>query len=193
MRRDISQEQNMAVVGSHNRDSSSELVFLDVETTVPVKKDKRFRMLEFGAIVVCPRTLVEKRSYSTLIRPGDLSTVPETSSRSDGITREAVATAPKFEEVAGTIYGILHGKVWVGHNVLRFDSARIREAFAGIGRPSPKPSGMIDSLEILISKFGPRAGNMKMASLATYFGLGKQKHREFKLYRFQYNKNRKWN
>nr|XP_023913373.1 protein NEN4-like [Quercus suber] len=36
---------------------------------------------------------------------------------------------------------------------------------------------MIDSLGVLTEKFGRRAGNMKMASLATYFGLGQQKHR----------------
>ncbi|KAF3783985.1 NEN4 protein [Nymphaea thermarum] len=179
MKRGPSQEQKMALRCSPCRERSSELVFLDVETTIPVRKEKRFRMLEFGAIMVCPRKLVEKRSYSTLIRPGDLSMVPESSSRSDGITREAVAAAPKFEEVAATIYGILHGKVWVGHNILRFDSARIREAFAEIGHAAPKPAGMIDSLDILLNKFGPRAGNMKMASLAAYFGLGKQKHREF--------------
>lgn len=36
---------------------------------------------------------------------------------------------------------------------------------------------MIDSLGVLSDKFGKRAGNMKMASLADYFGLGQQKHR----------------
>ncbi|KDP46882.1 hypothetical protein JCGZ_24091 [Jatropha curcas] len=42
---------------------------------------------------------------------------------------------------------------------------------------APVPVGMIDSLGVLGDKFGRRAGNLKMATLATYFGLGQQKHR----------------
>lgn len=54
---------------------------------------------------------------------------------------------------------------------------RIKEAFEEIGRVAPQPIGTIDSLAILTQKFGRRAGNMKMASLAAYFGLGEQTHR----------------
>ncbi|KAK1280718.1 hypothetical protein QJS04_geneDACA015173 [Acorus gramineus] len=36
---------------------------------------------------------------------------------------------------------------------------------------------MIDSLAVLMQGFGRRAGNLKMATLASYFGLGQQKHR----------------
>ncbi|OVA14643.1 Exonuclease [Macleaya cordata] len=110
-------------------------------------------------------------------RPGDLSVVSQKSGRSDGITRETVATAPMFEDVADSIFGILNGRVWAGHNIRRFDCVRIKEAFADIGRPAPVPVGIIDSLGVLTQKFGRRAGNMKMATLAAYFGLGQQKHR----------------
>ena len=48
----------------------SEIVFFDLETNVPNKAGQRFRVLEFGAIVVCPRKLIELESYCTLIRPG---------------------------------------------------------------------------------------------------------------------------
>ncbi|MQL92370.1 hypothetical protein Taro_024994 [Colocasia esculenta] len=155
----------------------AEMVFFDVETTVPHRAGQRFWMLEFGAILVCPRKLVEVGSYCTLIRPGDLSAVPETSGRDDGITRQAVATAPAFEEVADRIYDFLNGRVWAGHNIKRFDCARIREAFADAGRPAPEPIGIVDSLTVLTHQFGRRAGNLKMATLASYFGLGQQKHR----------------
>ncbi|KAK9111096.1 hypothetical protein Scep_018615 [Stephania cephalantha] len=158
--------------------AAAEIVFFDLETTVPSRNGgQRFRVLEFGAIVVCPKKLVELESYCTLIRPADLSMVSSTSARVNGITREAVATAPLFEDVADRIFDILNGRVWAGHNIHRFDCARIREAFADIGRPAPVPVGMIDSLEVLTQKFGRRAGNMKMATLASYFGLGQQKHR----------------
>jgi hypothetical protein len=67
--------------------------------------------------------------------------------------------------------------VWAGHNIQRFDCPRIREAFADIGRPAPEPAGVIDSLNVLAADFGRRAGDLKMATLASYFGIGKQKHR----------------
>ncbi|GLT68858.1 hypothetical protein SLA2020_410530 [Shorea laevis] len=156
---------------------STEIVFFDLETTVPSRTGHGFCILEFGAIVVCPRKLIELESYSTLIRPKDLSIVALRSSRCDGITREAVANAPEFEEVADKIFSTLNGRIWAGHNIQRFDCVRIKEAFAQINRPPPLSAGMIDSLGILAEKFGKRAGNMKMASLAEYFGLGQQKHR----------------
>ncbi|XVE86738.1 hypothetical protein DITRI_Ditri18aG0057800 [Diplodiscus trichospermus] len=155
----------------------AEIVFFDLETTVPNRAGQRFWVLEFGAIVVCPRKLVELESFSTLIRPKDLSVVALRSGRRDGITREAVANAPQFEQVADKIFSLLNGRIWAGHNIQRFDCVRIKEAFAEIGGPAPVSVGIIDSLGVLTEKFGRRAGNMKMASLATYFGLGQQKHR----------------
>ncbi|CAI9780940.1 unnamed protein product [Fraxinus pennsylvanica] len=154
-----------------------EIVFFDLETTVPNIIGQKFRVLEFGAIIVCPRKLVEIESYCTLIRPQDLSVVASRSARCDGITRDTVANAPSFEEVSDKIFSILNGRIWAGHNIQRFDCVRIREAFAEIGRPAPVPVGIIDSLGVLTAKFGKRAGNMKMATLASYFGLGQQKHR----------------
>ncbi|KAI3978493.1 hypothetical protein MKX01_015668 [Papaver californicum] len=160
-----------------NANSAAEIVFFDLETTVPNQTGRRFWVLEFGAIIVCPQKLVELKSYCTLIRPGDLSMVSLKSGRSDGITRDTVADAPMFEDVADCIFDILDGRVWAGHNIQRFDCVRIKEAFADIGRIPPVPVGIIDSLGVLSQKFGRRAGNMKMASLADYFGLGQQKHR----------------
>ncbi|PKI58714.1 protein NEN4 [Punica granatum] len=155
----------------------TEIVFFDLETTVPRRTGQGFSVLEFGAIVVCPWKLVELESYTTLIRPKDLSMVALRSGRRDGITRDAVADAPTFEEVADKIFNILNGRVWAGHNIQRFDCIRIKEAFAATGRAPPSPVGVIDSLGVLTEKFGRRAGNMKMETLAAYFGLGQQKHR----------------
>uniref|UniRef100_A0A1D1Y776 Uncharacterized protein Rv2191/MT2247 n=1 Tax=Anthurium amnicola TaxID=1678845 RepID=A0A1D1Y776_9ARAE len=153
------------------------IAFFDVETTIPSRTGQGYALLEFGAILVCPRRLVELGSYSTLIRPRDLSTISPSSVRCNGITRDSVASAPDFEQVADRVYDILHGKVWAGHNILRFDCLRIREAFEEIGHPAPEPVGTIDSLPLLTQRFGRRAGDMKMATLANYFGLGRQKHR----------------
>lgn len=155
----------------------SEIAFFDLETTIPLRAGQKFTVLEFGAILVCPRKLVEVDKLCTLIRPADLSLISETSVKCNGIKRSDVATAPKFEEIADSIFDFLDGRVWAGHNIVRFDCVRIREAFAEIGRPAPEAKGLIDSLHLLQQKFGRRAGDMKMATLANYFGLGSQKHR----------------
>ncbi|CAN6324019.1 unnamed protein product [Urochloa humidicola] len=155
-----------------------EIAFFDVETSVPQRAGQGYALLEFGAILVCPRRLVEVASYATLVRPADpASAVSAASVRCNGITRDAVSGAPPFRDVADAVYDLLNGRVWAGHNIVRFDSARIREAFADIGRPPPEPKGLIDTLPLLTQRFGRRAGDMKMASLANYFGLGKQRHR----------------
>ncbi|XP_062205745.1 protein NEN1-like [Phragmites australis] len=155
-----------------------EIAFFDVETSVPQRAGQGYALLEFGAILVCPRRLVEVASYATLVRPADpVSAVSAASVRCNGITRDAVSGAPSFRDVADAVYDLLHGRVWAGHNIVRFDSARIREAFAEISRSPPQPKGMIDTLPLLTQRFGRRAGDMKMASLANYFGLGKQRHR----------------
>ncbi|KAL5202959.1 hypothetical protein ABZP36_013911 [Zizania latifolia] len=119
------------------RPGAPEMVFFDVETTAPSSSPER--LLEFGAIVVCPCKLVE--------------------------------------DVADHIFAVLHGRVWAGHNIQRFDCPRIREAFAAIGRPPPEPVAVVDSLNVLAQDFGRRAGDLKMATLASYFGIGKQRHR----------------
>ncbi|PHT32085.1 Protein NEN4, partial [Capsicum baccatum] len=167
----------MAIPSISSNKRSSEIVFFDLETNVPSKPGQKFWVLEFGAMVVCSRKLVELESYCTLIRPGDLSVVGLKSGRIGGITRKEVADAPSFEQVADKIFSILDGRIWAGHNIQRFDCVRIKAAFAEIGRPTPVPVGIIDSLGVLTQKFGKRAGNMKMASLAAYFDLGEQKHR----------------
>ncbi|CAM0150284.1 unnamed protein product [Urochloa decumbens] len=150
-----------------------EIVFLDVETTTPPRRV----LLEFGAVVVCSRRLVDVSSYATLVRPADLDAVPDPTARCNGITRDTVVAAPPFRDVADNVYDSLHGRVWAGHNIVDFDSVIIRDAFAEIGRPPPEPKGMVDTLPLLTHWFGPRAGDMKLASLANYFGLGKQRHR----------------
>lgn len=59
-------------------------------------------------------------------------------------------------------YVVCVGRIWAGHNILKFDCPRIREAFTGINRPAPEPKGTIDTLALLTERFGRRAGNMKV-------------------------------
>jgi hypothetical protein len=87
-------------------DSREEIVFLDVETSTPPRV-----LLEFGAVVVCSRRLVDVSSYATLVRPADPdAAVPDPTARCSGITRDAVADAPPFRDVADKVYDVLHGE-----------------------------------------------------------------------------------
>ncbi|XP_039057037.1 protein NEN1-like isoform X2 [Hibiscus syriacus] len=155
----------------------SEICFFDLETTIPRRRGEGFSIIEFGAILVCPKRLVELKSFASLVRPDDLSSISLHSVRCNGISGNDVAKAPSFSEIADQVHDILQGRVWAGHNIVKFDCLRIREAFEKIGRPAPEPKGIIDSLTLLSQRFGKRAGNMKMDTLANYFELGKQKHR----------------
>ncbi|KAM3345972.1 hypothetical protein ACQJBY_020476 [Aegilops geniculata] len=159
--------------------AKEEMVFFDVETAAapsPTDSSAQWWLLEFGAILVCPRRLVELSSYSTLIRPGDPSAVSRRFS-GDPALSAAFRAAPPFADVADDIFALLHGRVWAGHNIRRFDCHRVREAFAAAGRAAPEPVAVVDSLSVLARGFGRRAGDLKMATLAAYFGIGKQTHR----------------
>lgn len=84
-------------------------MFFDVETTVPIRPGQGYAILEFGAILVCPKKLVELESYSTLVRPADLSLITSLSVRCNGITKADVVSAPTFSEIADRVYDILQG------------------------------------------------------------------------------------
>lgn len=57
---------------------------------------------------------------------------------------------------------VFSGRIWAGHNIIRFDCVRLRDAFAQINRAPPEPKGTIDSLALLTQRFGRRAGDMKV-------------------------------
>lgn len=96
----------------------SEIAFFDVETTIPTRPGQGFAILEFGAILVCPRKLVELRSYSTLVRPADLSHISTLSVRCNGITKETVVSAPTFADIADIVYDLLHGTLTLNSCVI---------------------------------------------------------------------------
>ncbi|KAJ8773014.1 hypothetical protein K2173_028191 [Erythroxylum novogranatense] len=124
-------------------------------------------IVEFGAVVVCRRTLNLRGTYSTLVRPA-----------SDDITPMAVASAPLFPEIAGTVHELLHERIWAGHNILGFGCPRIKDAFAEIGESPPEAKGYIDTLQLWKERFGNIAGgDIKLGTIAAYFGLGKPKDR----------------
>lgn len=154
-----------------------QLVFFDVETTIPGAGDHgEYDIIEFGAIVLDGATLVEVSRFETLIRSWR---VTDRSFAANHISAEMLATAPLWETVAPTIRDILHGRVWVGHNVAAFDCRRVAEQFLRTPWvPAPAPAAVVDTLPLLRHAFGrERAGNLKLATLTRFFGLGEEPHR----------------
>jgi len=146
-----------------------ELVIYDIETTIPSTD-----IIEFGAIVLDRQGLYEIESFSTLIRSSRIS---RRSIACNGISQDMVKDAPDFADVADQIFSVLDGRIWAGHNIKSFDNVHIRKAFAKIDRKPPEPLLNIDTLPLLRKTFGKRAGDMKLASLGNFFGLGQEHHR----------------
>lgn len=88
-----------------------------------------------------------------------------------------VARAPSFRSVAQKIFEMLDGRTWLGHNIVRFDIPQLTKHFEAAGLRTPRPAGVIDTLSLLKTHFGKRAGDLKMASLGRFFGQGEEQHR----------------
>jgi len=153
---------------------AAEIVFYDVETTIPSGNGSSYEMIEFGAVVLDKRSFAVKVSYQTLIKSDKITT---RSREVNKITEEMVRDAPSFTDVADKIFSLLDGRIWAGHNIIAFDNQRIRQEFSRINKPCPKCAGIIDTLQLLRNTFGPRAGDLKMSSLGNYFELGQEPHR----------------
>eukprot|EP01097_Dermamoeba_algensis_P009426 TRINITY_DN662_c1_g1_i1.p1 TRINITY_DN662_c1_g1~~TRINITY_DN662_c1_g1_i1.p1 ORF type:complete len:413 (+),score=140.99 TRINITY_DN662_c1_g1_i1:43-1281(+) len=162
------EEEDLSSSGE-KRNATSELVFFDIETTFVDRE-----IIEFAAIVLHRSGLYELESFTTLVHSQKVS---QASIDCNGITSSMLQNAPKFEAVADKIYSILNGRIWSGHNIVNFDNPVIKKEFEKIGREAPTPSFCVDTYPLLKKKFGTRAGNMKLASLGLYFGLGKETHR----------------
>ena len=147
----------------------------DLETTFP-SKDVPSEIIEFGCLLLSRSGFHELASFGTLIRPTS-SRVDKRSTDCNGITSAMLATSPTFPLIAPTIHAFLHNRVWVGHNIRRFDMPIITAAFTAVDLTPPTCLGTIDTLDLCRTHFNNRAGNNKLASLALHFGLGEEKHR----------------
>lgn len=65
-----------------------------------------------------------------------------------GFDDDAVKDKPTFDVYADTLYGLADGAIWVGYNIARFDVPIFKNAFKRVGKPTPKPSGIIDCYKV---------------------------------------------
>ena len=140
-----------------------------METTIPPDD-----IIEFGAIVLSKTGLFEVSRYSTLVYS---EKVTEQSVKANGIISSLLADAPKFEQVADIIFELMDGKIWIGHNILSFDRRVLKSCFEKIGKRAPVAAACLDTLHLFKKVWGKRCGDLKMATLGRYFGLGEEKHR----------------
>ncbi len=86
------------------------------------------RVIEIGLLRVEKGEVVEE--YQTLLNPG--MPIPEFISKMTGITEEAVAVAPTFEDLADEILSKFDDAIFVAHNS-QFDYGFLREEFRRLG------------------------------------------------------------
>ncbi len=107
-------------------DAADTLAFVDLETTGG--NPAYDRITEVGIVRMRNGELLEE--WSSLVNPEcPISPYIEAFT---GISSEMVADAPRFAELASTVYEKLKGAVFVAHNA-RFDQGFLRSEFRRIG------------------------------------------------------------
>jgi DNA polymerase-3 subunit epsilon len=101
---------------------------IDIETCGGKFEYRKGRITDICILIHDGLQVVEK--FSTLINPECY--ISPFYTRLTGITNEMVADAPKFHEVAKTIWDMTEGKIFVAHNS-GFDYGFIKEEFASLG------------------------------------------------------------
>eukprot|EP01116_Phalansterium_solitarium_P007128 TRINITY_DN19640_c0_g1_i1.p1 TRINITY_DN19640_c0_g1~~TRINITY_DN19640_c0_g1_i1.p1 ORF type:complete len:552 (+),score=163.69 TRINITY_DN19640_c0_g1_i1:58-1713(+) len=125
-------------------------------------------VVEFAAVVIDSVGLFETEVFSTLLKPPHVAIGSDADS---GVTASMLRSAPTFADAAGRIFDVLNGRVWAGYDVGRRYGKQLLEQFELLGRQPPVPAGVFDTLAFLGTRFGKRAGNLKLSTLCAHFGL----------------------
>ncbi len=157
------------IVKKHIRlEPSNEIVFFDLETTVPPAD-----IIEFASITLDGFSLLETGRFSQLIYS---ELITQRSTRINHITEKMVDDAPSFSRVADQIYEIMDNKIWAGHNIKSFDIPVLFRKFEQVGFKAPKPILVFDTLWFLKKHFLSPEGH-SLATLGRMLGLGEEDHR----------------
>lgn len=161
------------------------LAFLDLETTGA--NFARDRILEIGIVEVDAAGV---REWSTLVNPG-VAITPFISNLT-GIDDTMVAGAPRFADIAQSLFERLHGRLFVAHSA-RFDHGFLKAEFARLGiafRPTVLctvklsrklfPKAARHNLDTLIERHGIRVEerHRALADARVLWALWQTWHRE---------------
>jgi DNA polymerase III epsilon subunit family exonuclease len=135
---------------------------VDLETTGSVIGVDE--IIEIGLIQVRGGEVVER--FESLVWTD--RAIPPWVARLTGISNDDLEGAPTFSDLAENLVGLLHGNVFVAHDI-RFDLPFLRWEFArrGIGRPAV--TGLC-TLQ-LSRQFWPDLGSRSLPDLAKHFGI----------------------
>ena len=107
-------------------------------------------------------------NLNSLVDPG--CRIPSESSKVHGIFNDDVRGAGSFEEHVDSMSNLMDGAVIVGHNVLAFDWRFVEMECIRIGRETPVPLAIVDTLVLARSFDVPGRHNLGM--LCKRFGIG---------------------
>lgn len=126
------------------------LVFFDLETTgTSVQQD---RIVEIAATRATPRG--ELTHKQTLVNPE--MPIPKAATDVHGITDAQVVDAPRFRQLAKSVYAFFEGATVVGYNALRFDVPLLVAEFARAGIACDEESFSVVDPFVIFQKREPR-------------------------------------
>ncbi|MFC6182048.1 helicase C-terminal domain-containing protein [Lactiplantibacillus daowaiensis] len=114
---------------------------VDIETTGTSVKDGD-RIIQIGCAFVKNNKIIN--TFATDVNP--LTTVPPVIENLTGISNARVRKAPPFDDLAGTVYSLLQGTVFVAHNV-NFDLPFINAELQRVGYPE-LPIQAVDTVSL---------------------------------------------
>ncbi|AMB99719.1 hypothetical protein AWM75_06850 [Aerococcus urinaehominis] len=135
---------------------------VDLETSGP-SIDRGDKIIQIG-IVVCQDGEITDR-YNQLVNP-HLS-LSRTISRLTGIYDHMLVSQPSFDQVAGQVYQMLEGAVFVAHNI-NFDYKFLSTSLKKAGYPPLKNPG-IDTVQLARVLY-PQAQSYKLADISETIG-----------------------
>ncbi|MDN7145000.1 helicase C-terminal domain-containing protein [Liquorilactobacillus mali] len=143
--------------------STTTYAVVDIETT-GTSMDGSNRMLQFSCVFIKNKEIVN--TFNTMINPG--MPIPIEVQKLTGISDKNVRKAPFFEDMAGTIYSLLQGTVFIAHNI-NFDYRFLNEEFLRCGYPELNIHG-IDTVQ-LSQIVLPTLPSYRLTYLGEYFDI----------------------
>lgn len=147
-------------------DPNQTYVVVDVETTGG--SSDFHRVTEIGAVKVKDGKIVEE--FQTLINPG--RPIPPNITQITGISNQMVATAPRFEEMAGKFNEFTKGAIFVAHNV-RFDYGFIQREFQRLNLGYVRPR--LCTVQEMRKNF-PGLISYSLKNLTRHFNISLEQH-----------------
>ncbi|WP_235805580.1 helicase C-terminal domain-containing protein [Liquorilactobacillus oeni] len=136
---------------------------VDIETT-GTAMDGSNRIIQFSCVLVKDNKIAN--IFNTMVNP--LMKIPEEVQQLTGITPKDVRKAPLFDDLAGTIYELLQGTVFVAHNI-NFDYRFLNTELERCGYPSLEIDG-IDTVQ-LSQILLPTLPSYRLAYLGSYLNI----------------------